>query len=122
MLTYAGNGCPKLDLEWLASHPPLLPNQGWPEIFDRTCYHEDDGHFAKMVRCTAHAHRVSAPYDHLPEFRVKQRMFLPAGNAMIDSGMKSAPRGTKQFDWTVRGSGFAEAWEKVPLRSERVAA
>lgn len=122
MLTYAGMGCPELlsNLDWLVSHPPKRPNQGWAEIFQRATLHQDDGHFAKMIRCTAHAHKVSAPYDHLPEFRLKQHMFLPIGNAMIDSGMESAPEGTKQFDWTVRGAGFPEAWNKVPLRSVRV--
>lgn len=120
MLTYAGMGCPTINLDWLSSHPPKLPNQGWAEIFARACLHEDDGHFAKLIRCTAHAQRVSAPYDHLPEFRVKQNMFLAAGNAMIDSGLEPARMGTKQFNWCIRGAGFPEAWAAVPLRSERV--
>lgn len=120
MLTYAGMGCPEIRLDWIVSHPPKLPNQGWAEIFERACLHEDDGHFAKLIRCTAHAQRVSEPYDHLPEFRVKQHMFLPAGNAMIDSGLEPAKMGTKQFNWSVRGAGFPEAWTSVPLRSDRV--
>lgn len=121
MMTYAGMGAADLNLDWLVSHPPKLPNQGWPEIFERACYHEDDGHLCKLIRCTAWAQRVSEPYDHLPEFKVKQHMFLAAGNAMIDSGSKQPMDWTKHFD-LIRGAGFPEPWEKVPLRSDRAAA
>ncbi|KAH8434288.1 questin oxidase family protein [Aspergillus melleus] len=116
LLSYAGQGSPEPRLDWLASHPSRLPNQGWDEVFDRACYHEDDGHMCKLIRCMAHAEETSRPYDHLPEFRVKQGLFLTAGIAAIDSGTDKPMDGTKHFDF-IRGSGFKEAWERFPLRT-----
>ena len=72
----------------------------------------------KMIRVMRHAQDVSKDYEHLPEFRVKQCMFLPAAVAAIDSGSKRPMEWTKHFDF-IRGAGYAEGWEGVPLRSER---
>jgi hypothetical protein len=69
----------------------------------------------------AHAQDTSKPYDHLPEFRVKQSLFLTAGIAAIDSGSAKPMDGTKHFDF-IRGAGFAEAWERFPKRDEHPAA
>ena len=66
-----------------------------------------------------HAENVSKPYEHLPEFKVKPNMFLPAAIAAIDSGSAQPIEWTKHFDF-IRGAGYPEAWEKVPLRSARV--
>ena len=74
---------------------------------------------AKMIRCMRHAQIESRAYDYLPEFRVKQGMFLPAAVAAIDSGSKQPMEWTKHFDF-IRGAGYPEAWERVPLRSVRV--
>ena len=120
MLTYAGMGCPTIRLDWLESHPPKFPNQTLAQLFERAVLHEDDGHYAKLIRCTANAMKISAPYDDLPEFRVKQHMFMPILNAMVDSGHPPAKMGTAQFHWCVRGAGFPEAWETTPNRSDRV--
>lgn len=117
LMSYAGQGCPEIRLDWLSSHPSRLPNQGWDEVFDRACYHEDDGHMCKLIRCIAHAQDTSKPYDHLPEFRVKQSIFLTAGIAAIDSGSSQPMDGTKHFDF-IRGAGFAEAWQRFPKRVE----
>ena len=73
----------------------------------------------KMIRAMKHAEMVSKPFDHLPEFKVKQHMFLPAAIATIDSGSKQPMEWTKHFDF-IRGAGYPEAWESVPLRSARV--
>lgn len=73
----------------------------------------------KMIRVMKHAQNVSKPYNHLPEFKVKQEMFLPAAIAAIDSGSHQPMEWTKHFDF-IRGAGYPEAWEKVPLRSARV--
>lgn len=118
-MTYAGMGAPEPNFDWLLSHPSKLPNQTWATVFDRACYHEDDGHMCKMIRVMKHAENVSKPFDHLPEFKVKQDMFLPAAIAAIDSGSKQPMEFTKHFDF-IRGAGYPEAWEKVPLRSDRV--
>ena len=118
-MTYAGMGAPEPNFEWLLSHPSRLPNQTWETVFDRAGYHEDDGHMCKMIRGMKHAENVSKPYDHLPEFKVKQHMFLPAAIAAIDSGSKQPMEWTKHFD-LIRGVGYPEAWEKIPLRSARV--
>ncbi|KAF3384872.1 Oxidoreductase AflY [Penicillium rolfsii] len=120
LMSYAGQGCPEIRLDWLASHPSRLPNQGWDEVFDRACYHEDDGHMCKLIRCMAHAQDTSKPYDHLPEFRVKQSLFLTAGIAAIDSGSSQPMDGTKHFDF-VRGAGFEEAWQRFPKRDDHSA-
>ena len=120
MMTYAGMGCPEPRWDWLLSHPSKLPNQSWDTVFDRACYHEDDGHMAKMIRCMRHTMRTSKEYDHLPEFRVKQEMFLPAAVAAIDSGSKQPMEWTKHFDF-IRGAGYPEAWERIPPRSARTA-
>ncbi|KAL1963685.1 hypothetical protein VTN77DRAFT_7889 [Rasamsonia byssochlamydoides] len=116
LLSYAGQGSPELRLDWLSSHPSKLANQGWDEVFDRACYHEDDGHMSKLIRCMAHTQQVSQPYDHLPEFRVKQSMFLTAGIAAIDSGSAQPMEGTKHYDF-IRGAGFEEAWKRFPIRA-----
>ncbi len=118
-MTYAGMGAPEPNFDWLLSHPSRLPNQTWATVFDRACYHEDDGHMCKVIRVLRHAENVSKPYDHLPEFKVKQGMFLPAAIAAIDSGSKQPMEWTKHFDF-IRGAGYPEAWEKVPLRETRM--
>lgn len=115
MMTYAGMGAPQLHLDYLCAHRSKLPNQGWAEVFDRACYHEDDGHMAKMIRSTKLAEELSKPYDHLPEFRVKRGMFLTAGIAMIDSGSEQPMTWTKHWDF-VRGAGFPDAWKAFPKR------
>ncbi len=67
-----------------------------------------------------HAEDVSKAYDHLPEFKVKQDMFLSAAIAAMDSGSERPMEWTRHFDF-IRGAGYPEAWENVPLRSDRVA-
>jgi hypothetical protein len=110
MQTYAGMGCPELNLPYLCSQRSKLPDQTWDTVFARACLHEDDGHMSKMIRSTKLAQEVSRPYDALPEFRVKQDMFLKAGIAMIDSGSKQPMTWTKHWDF-IRGAGFEGAWE-----------
>ncbi|KAL9081761.1 MAG: hypothetical protein Q9159_007052 [Coniocarpon cinnabarinum] len=116
MMTYAGMGAPEPRWDWIMSHSSKLPNQDWASVFNRVCYHEDDGHMSKMIRCTKHSQNTSAPFDHLPEFRVKQHMFLPAGIAMIDSGSKRPMTWTRHWDF-VRGAGWNEAWSRFPSRN-----
>lgn len=102
-MTYAGMGAAEPNFDWLLSHPSKLPNQTWATVFDRACYHEDDGHMCKMTRVMKHAEDVSKAYDHLPEFKVKQDMFLPAAIAAIDSGSRQPMEWTKHFDFYTRG-------------------
>ncbi|KAJ5212813.1 uncharacterized protein N7498_004459 [Penicillium cinerascens] len=115
MMTYAGMGCPQLRLDYLCSHRSKLPNQGWGEVFDRACYHEDDGHMSKMIRLTKLSQDLSEQYDCLPEFRVKKHMFLIAGIAMIDSASEQPMTWTKHWDF-VRGAGYPDAWTRFPKR------
>lgn len=70
---------------------------------------------AKMIRSTKVAEDISKPYDDLPEFRVKQNMFLIAGIAMIDSQSAEPMTWTKHWDF-VRGAGWEEAWTRFPKR------
>ncbi|KAF2811537.1 uncharacterized protein BDZ99DRAFT_559618 [Mytilinidion resinicola] len=115
LLTYACHGSPEIRLDWLASHPSKLKNQGWPEVFERAAYHEDDGHMSKLIRGIAHAQKTSKPYDHLPEFRIKQSLFLTAAIAAIDSGSDRPMDVVTHFDF-IRGAGFPEPWERFPYR------
>ncbi|KAH8821288.1 hypothetical protein F5884DRAFT_82511 [Xylogone sp. PMI_703] len=116
LMTYVANGAPEIRLDWLATHPSKLKNQSWDEVFDRAAYHEDDGHMSKLIRGIAHAEKTSKPYDHLPEFRIKQPLFLIAGIAAIDSGSSKPMENVKHFDF-IRGVGFEEAWRRFPYRS-----
>ncbi|ROV93897.1 hypothetical protein VPNG_09526 [Cytospora leucostoma] len=116
MMTYAGLGTPQLCLDYLCSHRSKLPGQTWETVFERATRHADDGHMAKMIRTTKLAEQLSKPYDHLPEFRVKQDMFLIAGVAMIDSASAQPMTGTKHHDF-IRGAAWEEAWEKYPKRN-----
>ena len=118
MMLYAGMGCPAPEIEWLMSQKPKERLDGWPEVFARACRHEDDGHMSKLVRCIAHAREISEKFDHLPEFRMKQDMFLPAANAALDSVTANGGKpmdGILHFDF-VRGAAWPEAWEAVPVR------
>lgn len=115
MMTYAGLGTPPLRLDYLCSHRSKLPDQTWATVFERATRHADDGHMAKMIRTTKLAEELSKPYDHLPEFRVKQHMFLTAGIAMIDSASAQPMTGTKHHDF-IRGAAWEDAWKKYPKR------
>ena len=115
MMTYAGMGCAELNLPYLCAHRSKLPDQTWDKVFARACLHEDDGHMSKMIRSTKLAEEVSKPYDALPEFRVKQDMFLTAAIAMIDSASKQPMTWSKHWDF-IRGAGFEGAWERFPKR------
>ncbi|KAL8699512.1 MAG: hypothetical protein Q9201_005963 [Fulgogasparrea decipioides] len=117
LMTYAGMGAPEPNFEWLLSHPSKLPNQTWDTLFDRACYHEDDGHMCKMIRVMKHAQNVSKPYNHLPEFKVKQEMFLPAAIAAIDSGSRQPMEWTKHFDF-IRGAGGEEKTDGLPVNGK----
>lgn len=118
LMLYAGMGCPAPKMEWLMSQKPAAQLDDWPAVFARACRHEDDGHMSKLVRCIAHSREISEKYDHLPEFRMKQDMFLPAANAALDSVTANGGKpmeGILHFDF-VRGAAWKEAWEKVPFR------
>jgi hypothetical protein len=115
LMTYVANGAPEIRLDWLSSHPSKLQNQTWDTVFDRATYHEDDGHMSKLIRGIAHAEKTSKPYDHLPEFKIKQPLFLTAGVAAMDSGSSKPMEHVKHFDF-VRGAGFKEAWKRYPYR------
>ncbi|KAK3360973.1 hypothetical protein B0T24DRAFT_539940 [Lasiosphaeria ovina] len=117
MMTYSGMGAPQLRLDYLASHRSRLgAGQSWDDVFARACEHADDGHMIKLIRSTKLAEEMSRPYDHLPEFRVKQPMFLKAAIAMIDSGTERPMTWTKHWDF-IRFCGFPEAWERFPKRN-----
>lgn len=116
-MLYASMGCPNPRMDWLLSQKPKLPVSNWAILFQRACIHEDDGHMSKLVRAIAHAEKVSKPFDHLPEFKMKQNMFLPAAAAALDSGSDRPMDGTIHFD-LVRGAAWPEAWTNVPIRSD----
>jgi hypothetical protein len=116
LMMYAAMGCPRPNLDWVLSHPPREMKTGWAQVFERSCKHKDDGHMIKLVRAIKHAEEVSKPFDHLPEFHVKQHMFLPAAVAAVDSFSEVPMIGIAHFD-LVRGAAYAGQWEKVPVRA-----
>ena len=121
LMLYAGMGCPSPKIDWLMSQKPKDQLDDWTKVFERACKHEDDGHMSKLVRCIAHGREISEKWDHLPEFRMKQDMFLPAANAALDSATANGGKpmdGILHFDF-VRGAAWPEAWENVPVRSEK---
>jgi hypothetical protein len=109
-------GSPLPQIDHLMAHKPKVANSGWDEICARACLHEDDGHMIKLIRALKHGEAVSKPYDHLPEFRMKQNMFLVAANAAIDSGSEKPMAYIQHFD-LIRLAGFPEAWENIPVRA-----
>jgi hypothetical protein len=115
LMLYAGMGSPEPNIQWLLSQPPKEPGTGWDRVWERACGHKDDGHMAKLIRAIRHAQEVSAPYDGEADFHMKQHMFLPAGQAAIDSGSNKPMEGVLHFDF-VRGCAFPEAWEKYEVR------
>ncbi|KAI0970333.1 hypothetical protein F4678DRAFT_136819 [Xylaria arbuscula] len=111
---WAGVGAPKPQLEHLMTgYKPKHIDAGWEKVFEWSLRHEDDGHMIKLVRALAHGEKVCKPYDHLPEFRFKQHMFLHAANAAMDSGSDKPMSYVRHFD-LLRLVGFDEAWENVP--------
>lgn len=115
LMMYAAMGCPVPKMEWVLSHKPRYPNTDWNQVIQRVLNHKDDGHMAKLIRAIKHAEEVSAPYNHMPEFRVKQNMFLPAAIAAIDSSSDIPMIGIQHFD-LVRGAGYTCQWKDVPIR------
>lgn len=114
LFLWAGMGCPRPNIDWLLDHPPKVPDCGWDKIFERACLHEDDGHMIKLIRALKNGEEVSSKYDHLPEFMMKQDMFLKAANAAMDSASPKPMAYVQHFD-IIRLAGFEEAWEKVPI-------
>ena len=119
LMLYAGMGCPDPRMEWVMSQKPVIPESAnsWPVVLKRATEHPDDGHMSKLIRVTAHCQQISKKYDHLPEFRLKQDMFLPAANAALD-GLFTTNDGQPMsgtIHWLfVRGCGWPEAWANVP--------
>ncbi|MCJ1386169.1 hypothetical protein MMC17_009295 [Xylographa soralifera] len=115
LFLWAGMGFPKLNMDYMMAHQPKVANGGWDKIFKRACFNEDDGHVIKLIRALKNGETVSKPYDHLPEFRMEQDMFLLAANAAMDSASEKPMTYVQHFD-LIRFAGFEEAWEKVPER------
>ncbi|KAI4254109.1 MAG: hypothetical protein LQ352_003276, partial [Teloschistes flavicans] len=113
LFLWAGMGCPRPNIDWLLGHAPKVADCGWDQIFERACLHEDDGHMIKLIRALKHGESVSSKYDGLPEFMMKQHMFLKAANAAMDSASATPMVSVQHFD-IIRFAGFEEAWEKVP--------
>ena len=77
---------------------------------DRICFR----HMIKLIRALKNGEDVCRPYEHRPEFMMKQHMFLKAATAAMDSASAQPMVYVQHFD-IIRFAGFEEAWEKVPL-------
>ncbi|KAI1766595.1 hypothetical protein GGR53DRAFT_485901 [Hypoxylon sp. FL1150] len=118
LFLWAGVGAPVPQLDYLINvYKPKVPNRGWDKLFEAACLHEDDGHMIKLIRALAHGEKACEPYDHLPEFRIKQHMFKHAANAAIDSASAQPMVYIRHFD-LIRLVGLPEAWEHVPIMAQ----
>ncbi len=116
LFLWAGMGCPRPNIDWMMSHDPKIKDCEWPQIFERACAHEDDGHMIKLIRALKNGEGVSKEYEGREEFRMKGGMFLKVANAAMDSASAKPMIYVQHFD-LIRFAGFEEAWEKVPIRS-----
>ncbi|KAI0378282.1 hypothetical protein F5Y04DRAFT_291090 [Hypomontagnella monticulosa] len=115
---WAGVGSPVPQLDYLLNvYKPKVPNRGWEQIFEAACLHEDDGHMIKLIRALAHGEKACKPYDHLPEFRIKQNMFLHCANAAMDSASAQPMVYIRHFD-LIRLVGLPEAWDHIPIMAQ----
>ncbi|KAL1588329.1 hypothetical protein WHR41_02789 [Cladosporium halotolerans] len=107
---YVSRKSPEIHLDEIRNYKPKQPSD-WTKVVERVRAHEDDGHASKMVRALAHGQQSCAPYDSKAEFRLKKDDWLQLAHMTIDSVENDGPT------W-VRSTGFDQAWEKVPLRSQ----
>lgn len=109
---YAAHGAPASRLDVIREYRPKRPS-GWDEVQARMVAVSDDGHGVKLVRALLHGQQVCAPYEEREEFRVKAADWLQMGHMAVDS-----VENTDEEERWVRSSGFDEAWETVPTRSQ----
>jgi hypothetical protein len=107
---YVSRKSPEIYLDEIRNYKPKQPSD-WDKIIERVRSMEDDGHASKLVRALAHGQKVCAPYEEKAEFRLKKDDWLQLAHMTIDSVQAGGP------EW-VRSTGFDEAWESVPLRSQ----
>jgi len=120
LLTFmcAGLGMPALHPEVLEAHV-MKTNDGkgtdWDGLFAKVCSHADDGHMIKFIRALANGEKKSKPYEGQKGFPMRQEMFLKAANAVLDNTSPKPMAFLRHFD-LIRGVGFPQAWEEVPLQ------
>jgi hypothetical protein len=108
IVMYVSRGCPPLLLDEITNYKPAKDSD-WDGVIKRVRSIEDDGHGCKLVRALAHGQQACQKYEDKPGFMIKGDMWRKLGHMAIDSVEAGEPH------W-VRGCGFAEAWESIPLR------
>lgn len=105
---YVTRGCPDLLLNEITNYTPKHAST-WDDIITRVNANEDDGHASKLIRALAHGEKACAPYEGKDGFIIKADMWTQLGHMAIDSVEADGP------SW-VKGCGFEEAWQEIPLR------
>ncbi|KAL3490288.1 hypothetical protein BJX62DRAFT_207546 [Aspergillus germanicus] len=117
LLIWASRKVPDPRPDDIVNYPIHL---GWPEVFAQSYLHpSDDGHLAKFVRTVAFAHELCRSRERgmneasrmIQGLPVRGDMWLQIGNIAVDSV------GVIFQDLWVRGSGFAESWDKFGPRT-----
>ncbi|KAF2467859.1 uncharacterized protein BDR25DRAFT_291277 [Lindgomyces ingoldianus] len=112
---YASRRSPPLLLEEITEYIPMNKNPQtkdidfWANIFSRARRFEDDGHASKLIRALAKGENVCVKFEGREGFVVQGTMWKKVASMVMDSVEAGGP------SW-VRGAGFEEAWEEVPLR------
>jgi hypothetical protein len=107
IVMYVSRGCPDLLIDEIHNYTPTKDSD-MGEVIKRVNKVEDDGHACKLVRALANGEAVCEGYEG-EGFRIKGDMWRKLGHMAVDSVEAGEPH------W-VRSCGFAEAWEKIPLR------
>ncbi|KAI4683542.1 uncharacterized protein J4E88_004718 [Alternaria novae-zelandiae] len=105
---YVSRGCPTLLVDEITGYAPTK-DSGMDEVIKRVNDVEDDGHACKLVRAIANAEAVCKKWEGREGMLVQGDMWRKLGHMAVDSVEAGEPH------W-VRSCGFAEAWEKIPLR------
>lgn len=113
VLQYAARGAPRLSpahvAAYLDTNSDLVPGQRAEDLLPRYHAVADDGHAVKAARALLLAQRVSRRWAGRPWVRLRDDADWRGAHCMLLRGVE----GDEPL-W-VRGAGFDQAWEGVPL-------
>ena len=77
---YAYRKSPKPLLDEISNYQPKQPGASgddpWASLIGSIRNYEDDCHENKLIRALAHGQGICKPYEHDPEFRIKDKIWL----------------------------------------------
>lgn len=113
LANYASRGAAPLLANELEDYMPKMPVKQWSNLTDRAIRfvsREDGGHAVKTIRGIANGWALCEKSSKRYSLN-NEEAWLRAGALCVDSVEDDGPL------W-VRGAGFDEAWENVPLRKK----